>query len=295
MDTDVNILLVDDEPRNLDVLETILSVPGYQLIRAENAEQRVQELNEQLAQRVSDLATANTELEAFSYSVSHDLRAPLRQTAGFVNLLKRAAGDRLDPNAAECLPLIHNAVTRMGQLIDDLLAFSQVGRTKLHLEQISLGSLVDQTRHVVQSSAEGRNVEWKIDPLPEVRVDAATLRQVLVNLLDNALKFTRSREKAVVLLDIKLPRLDGLEVLQEMRANPTLRLVPVVILTSSRQESDLRQAYELGANGYMVKTIHPEDYDTNLRALGQYWGTANEPPPGSLRPPKSSLQGGAFS
>ena len=93
---------------------------------------------------------------------------------------------------------------------------------------------------------------------------------------------------AMVLLDIKLPRIDGLQVLRQMRTDPALRLIPVVVLTSSRQERDLQQAYELGVNGYMVKTIDPEAYYTNLRALGHYWAVANEPPSGSLRPPRLS-------
>lgn len=91
---------------------------------------------------------------------------------------------------------------------------------------------------------------------------------------------------AVVVLDLKLPRLDGLDVLRQIRSDPSLRLVPVVVLTSSSRESDLQRAYELGANGYVVKTIDFKATRASLVALGTFWAAANEPPPGSLRPPK---------
>jgi CheY-like chemotaxis protein len=91
---------------------------------------------------------------------------------------------------------------------------------------------------------------------------------------------------AVVVLDLKLPRLDGLDVLQQMRSDPSLRLIPVVVLTSSRRENDLRRAYELGANGYVVKTIDFAATRASLHALGEFWAVINEPPPGSLRRPQ---------
>lgn len=92
---------------------------------------------------------------------------------------------------------------------------------------------------------------------------------------------------AVVVLDLKLPRLGGLEVLQEIRNDPDLKTIPVVVLSASSRESDLRQAYELGANGYVVKTIDFDGTRSTLRALGEYWAMANEPPPGSLRRPRT--------
>lgn len=163
------------------------------------AEKRIHELNDQLAQRVSDLAAANTELEAFSYSVSHDLRAPLRQVAGFVGRLKKLNSGELDPHAAnEYLPLIQHSVTRMGRLIDDLLEFSRVGRADLRHENVRLNSLLDQTLQAMQSELAGRAIQWKVEPLPEVRGDVAMLRQVLSNLIENAVKFTRPRELAEI-------------------------------------------------------------------------------------------------
>jgi len=160
------------------------------------AEQRVRELNDQLAQRVADLGAANAELEAFSYSVSHDLRAPLRQVSGFVNSLQKAAGDELPSPAAEYFPLIQDSVTRMGRLIDDLLEFSRVGRTEMMEESVNLGALVEQSLQMLHPGTNGRNIEWQIQPLPEVRGDPAMLRQVWASLLDNAIKFTRPRAPA---------------------------------------------------------------------------------------------------
>jgi len=165
------------------------------------AEQRVRDLNDQLAARISELGAANAELEAFSFSVSHDLRAPLRQVAGFVNSLRKAAGDKLDPRAAEYIPLIQDSATRMGRLIDDLLEFSRVGRAEMVKEPVNLRSLLDQVLQLQHPSVEGRRIEWKIGQLPEACGDPAMLRQVLTCLIDNSLKFTRPRASALIEVD----------------------------------------------------------------------------------------------
>ena len=162
------------------------------------AEERVRQLNEELARRVTDLGVANAELESFSYTISHDLRAPLRQVAGFVRLLQDTAAGKLDAQSAEYLPLIKDAVKRMDRLIDDLLAFSHFGRVELVRTEVSLPPLVDDVRSILEPTATGRAVEWRIGALPTVQADAAMLRQVLINLLDNALKFTRNRATAVI-------------------------------------------------------------------------------------------------
>jgi len=163
------------------------------------AERRIRELNDQLARRVNELAAVNTELEAFSYSVSHDLRAPLRQVAGFAGRLKKAGNDEVDQNAArEYLPLIQHAVIRMGRLIDDLLEFSRVGRTELRYESVNLATLLEQALQAMQSDLQGREIHWQVDRLPEVRGDPAMLRQVLTHLLDNAVKFTRPHDPAEI-------------------------------------------------------------------------------------------------
>jgi two-component system sensor histidine kinase/response regulator len=169
------------------------------------AEERVRQLNEELARRVTDLGVANAELgianaelESLSYKISHDLRAPLRQVAEFVRLLQDNAAGTLDAQSAEYLPLIKDAVKRMNRLIDDLWAFSHFSRVELVRTEVSLPPLVDDVRSILEPTATGRTVEWRIGALPTVQADAAMLRQVLINLLDNALKFTRNRATAVI-------------------------------------------------------------------------------------------------
>jgi light-regulated signal transduction histidine kinase (bacteriophytochrome) len=147
---------------------------------------------------VDQLAVANAELESFSYTVSHDLRAPLRQVSGFVALLQEGLGGRETPQDAEYIDLIQGAVSRMGQLIEDLLRFSRVGRSEINRSVVNLSSLVEQVRETLAPSLTGRDVRWKLGPLPQVEGDAAMLRQVFASLLDNALKFTRPRPCAEI-------------------------------------------------------------------------------------------------
>jgi signal transduction histidine kinase len=160
------------------------------------AEERIRQLNSELSQRVDELAAANAELESFSYTVSHDLRAPLRQVSGFVSLMEESLGERKNTHDGEYIDLIQKAVSRMGQLIDDLLAFSRVGRVEINRDIVDLTRLVDQVRETLAPAAAGRNIQWKVGELPEVAGDPAMLRQVVVSLLDNALKFTRTRDLA---------------------------------------------------------------------------------------------------
>ncbi|HVM48166.1 MAG TPA: response regulator [Candidatus Acidoferrum sp.] len=299
--TAVNILLVDDEARNLDALESILNSPDYRLVRAQNAdealralvsdtfavlvldvrmpdmsglelaqlikqrkktqhlpiifltayyqeddhvmqgygagavdylskpvnpailrskvgvfvdlfrkthaleseievrragEQRIRDLNDQLALRVSELGAANAELEAFSYSVSHDLRAPLRHATSLVRMLTTALEEHREVEANEYIGLIEASMTRMGRLIEDMLAFSRVSKAEMKHAPVKLRPLLDEAILTLKAGNEARQIEWHIEPLPEVRGDPAMLRQVWANLLDNALKFTRPRSCA---------------------------------------------------------------------------------------------------
>ncbi|MDA2937513.1 ATP-binding protein, partial [Acidobacteria bacterium AH-259-A15] len=166
------------------------------------AEQEIQELNQELEQRVinrtAQLEVANKELEAFSYSVSHDLRAPLRHMSGFVELLKKQAAASLDEKGRRYVGIIEESAGRMGHLIDDLLDFSRTGRAEIQKSVVSLEQLVKEARHELSREMEGRNIAWKIGTLPEAYADRSMLRLVLVNLISNALKFTRSREKAQI-------------------------------------------------------------------------------------------------
>jgi PAS domain S-box-containing protein len=162
------------------------------------AESHVRTLNHQLSQRVAELDALTHELEAFSYSVSHDLRAPLRHVSGFASLLQRSAGERLKETEARHLQTIVDASAHMGRLIDDLLAFSRMGRAAFVSQRVSLDRLVRDVVQEVQQAAAGRVIAWTIHPLPEVTGDAAMLRLVLVNLLSNAIKYSSRRERPEV-------------------------------------------------------------------------------------------------
>jgi signal transduction histidine kinase len=157
------------------------------------AEMRIAQLNKELGGRVEELAAANAELEAFSYTLSHDLRAPLRHVSGFVTLLRDSLGERQNAEDAEFIRLIQTATARMGRLIDDMLSFFRVGQIGINRGVVSLTALVEEVRETLTPAFGGRTVRWRIHPLPEVEGDPAMLRQVVASLLDNALKFTRTR------------------------------------------------------------------------------------------------------
>ena len=161
-------------------------------------EEEIRELNGQLEGRVAELGALNHELEAFSYSVSHDLRAPLRHIAGFARMLEQSSGASLDEKGSRYLRTITDAAQRMGRLIDDLLLFSRMGRTQMTESSVDLYALALKVRQDMQSEIDGRDVVWRMDGLPEVRGDESMLRQVLVNLISNALKYTATRDRAEI-------------------------------------------------------------------------------------------------
>jgi PAS domain S-box-containing protein len=157
-----------------------------------------QRAERELRQHAEELATVNRELEAFSYSVSHDLRAPLRHVTGFANLLGEQASASLGEEGHRYLKTIVDAATRMGKLIDDLLAFSRVGRAPLVPSRVNLTQLVLDCRQEVASDLNGRDVEWRLHDLPAVDGDPSLLRLVFVNLLSNALKYSSTRAHAEI-------------------------------------------------------------------------------------------------
>jgi light-regulated signal transduction histidine kinase (bacteriophytochrome) len=156
------------------------------------------ELEERVRARTLELEASNQELEAFSYSVSHDLRAPLRHVVGFANLLDQHAGSTLDERGRRYTHTIVEAAGRMGRLIDDLLAFSRMGRAAVSKQAVDLRSIVDDARAEVAPQAAGREINWTIHELPTVHADPALLRPAMINLLSNALKYTGTRERACI-------------------------------------------------------------------------------------------------
>jgi light-regulated signal transduction histidine kinase (bacteriophytochrome) len=140
----------------------------------------------------------NRELEAFSYSVSHDLRAPLRHIGGFAALLRESASASLDAEGHRLLQTITDAATRMGRLIDDLLAFSRVGRAPLQCADVNLGPLIREVQQEIMTGMNGHPVAWHLHDLPVVQGDRSLLRLVFVNLLSNAVKYSSTRALAAI-------------------------------------------------------------------------------------------------
>ncbi len=182
----------------------LMTVSDVTLQRA--VQLRVEELNRQLEGKIEQMAEVNRELEAFSYSVSHDLRAPLRHVAGFSDKLARHLGEDADERSRHYLQVIGDSARRMAALIDDLLVYSRLGRGAMRLQPVDMQSLVADTRALLDSNlraeagADGtvRDVQWSIGPLPVLVADENMMRQVWLNLLGNAVKYTAGREHALI-------------------------------------------------------------------------------------------------
>ena len=157
-----------------------------------------EDLEERIAFRTAQLQSANKELEAFSYSVSHDLRAPLRHIAGFSRILIGEYGETMAPEARSHVQKIQNAVNRMGLLVDTLLEFAKLGRQPLKVQPNELNAIVEQGIAILQPECEGRDVQWRVGELPIVKCDRILLGQVFQNLLSNALKYSRGRSQAII-------------------------------------------------------------------------------------------------
>jgi two-component system sensor histidine kinase/response regulator len=158
----------------------------------------LQRKTEEVKKRQEQLEKANRELEAFSYSVSHDLRTPLRHIEGFAQLLSNRVSSVLDEMSLRYLKVISESAERMGRLIDDLLEFSRMTRAVITLSRVNLDQLFRETITELSQALPGRMIDWEIDPLPEVTADRAMLHQVVVNYLTNAIKYTRKRERAAI-------------------------------------------------------------------------------------------------
>jgi PAS domain S-box-containing protein len=175
----------------------ILSVVRDATVRKQN-EERIQQLNRSLERHVEELQTANQELETFSYSVSHDLRAPLRQIDGFARILRERMGTRSDPDSSHYLKRIQDAATRMGHLIAGLLDLARLGRQGLRVQVTDLNLLAREVIEELKLEVPNRQIEWILDPLPVINCDSVLVKAVFFNLLSNAVKFTRLRECAII-------------------------------------------------------------------------------------------------
>jgi light-regulated signal transduction histidine kinase (bacteriophytochrome) len=154
-----------------------------------------------VAERTAQLAAANDELEAFSYSVSHDLRAPLRHINGFAGTLIEEHSSQLQPQAQHQLKRIQEGTQKMARMIDDLLNLARLDRRSMTLQMTPLNSLVENVLHDLESETTDRKIDWRVGSLPSVNCDPGLIRQVFVNLLSNAVKYTRRCERAVIEID----------------------------------------------------------------------------------------------
>jgi len=180
------------------VLLTVSDITARALV-----EQKVNELNRQLEGKVSQISDVNRELEAFSYSVSHDLRAPLRHISGFARKLEQHLGEHVDEKAAHYIEVISSSAQRMAQLIDDLLVFSRLGRGALRLQAVDMQTVVEESKAIIESGVHDRRIVWDLAPLPMVIGDENMLRTVWQNLLGNAVKYTSQRDIATIKVTVQ--------------------------------------------------------------------------------------------
>jgi PAS domain S-box-containing protein len=183
----------DEHGRPAAVLET-----NNDITERRRREEEIRRLNQELTKRSTELEGANKELEAFAYSVSHDLRAPLRHMAGYTELLQKRISSAMDEKSHWYMQMLLESAKRMGNLIDDLLAFSRIGRAETQKTIVSLEQLVKEALSELDQETQGRKIAWKIGALPTLYGDRSMFRVVLVNLLSNAVKFTRTRPQGEI-------------------------------------------------------------------------------------------------
>ncbi len=183
----------------LNQLNRTLSAEVEERLRAESEVRLLNaELESRVTERTQQLRTAVEDLEGFSYSVSHDLRAPLRAIDNFSRILLNNHADKLDVEGKRLFGIVRKNASTMAHLIDDMLAFAKAGRQDLVLNDIDLGALAREVWQDLSAAALGRNIQFDVRPIPRFRADAAAIRVVLNNLLHNALKFTRNRDLALI-------------------------------------------------------------------------------------------------
>ena len=177
---------------------TQLAIAVMQARLYERVKHHAEDLEVRVRERTNELEAANAELDAFSYSVSHDLRAPLRAVDGYTQMLEEDYGEKLDAEGTRLLAAVRSNSQRMSQLIDDLLAFSRLGREPLRTRPVRLDELVGQVMDETRSENGHRNIDFRMDELGTVDADPALLKQALANLLRNAVKFSAKKDPAVV-------------------------------------------------------------------------------------------------
>jgi light-regulated signal transduction histidine kinase (bacteriophytochrome) len=181
----------------LAVLEANNDITGRKVAEGEVRRMNI-ELEQRVGARTAELTAANREMEAFTYSVAHDLRAPLRHIDAFGKILIEEYAAALPPEAQRYVESIRTGSRHMSHLVDDLLNLARVGRQELKLHSTPLDQLVAEARLSLAREVEGRQIDWRIQPLPSIECDPGLMRQVFVNLISNAMKYTRPREVAVI-------------------------------------------------------------------------------------------------
>src|ERR1700737_4344084 len=183
-----------DEQKNIaQEVATQLAIAVHQARLYERVKHQAEELELRVRERTAELLAANKELDAFSYSVSHDLRSPLRAIDGYARMLEEDYGSTLDAEGVRLLGVVRGNSHRMGQLIDELLAFSRLGREPLRTRPVQLNELVKQIVDETRTDHNGRTIDFVIGTLGIAEADPGLLKQALVNLLSNAIKFTRHK------------------------------------------------------------------------------------------------------
>jgi signal transduction histidine kinase len=188
--------------RNRDELSTLIDTFNEMLEQIQKRDTALQEVQDSLEQRVQErtaqLNAVNADLEAFSYSVSHDLRAPLRHISSFSQILRSECGATMNEESSHYLERIQDAASNMAQLVEGLLKLGRIGRRELACVVTDLDSLVKDVLIDMQPELEGRKIDWQIADLPSIECDPGLVKQVFTNLLSNAVKYTRARETAVI-------------------------------------------------------------------------------------------------
>jgi signal transduction histidine kinase len=220
------------------------------------------------------LEAANRELESFSYSVSHDLRSPLRAIDGYSQMLEEDYGTQLDDTGRRYIRTVRGGSQRMAALIDDLLTFSRLSRQSLNRQTVDMTALARRAAAEVLEGQPEPKPAVRIAELPPVAGDPALLRQVWTNLIGNAVKYSSKAATP----QVKMPKIDGIEVLKRLKADARTRSIPVVMLTSSKEETDLVRSYDLGVNSYLVKPVDFKRFSEEVTRVGYYWVAMNQTP-----------------